>query len=162
MTITIAVIVLVALVAAAAAGLLARRTARRRSPERAHWTPRLRALTEAERERYAEQWRAVQTQFVLDPAGAVVAGDDLVTRLVGARGYPAEDHDDEARVEHAPIVDHYRDAHEIFLRGQRGQASTEELRVALVHYRQLIADLLDEAAPTTAEMTPADVRHDRS
>jgi hypothetical protein len=162
MTITIAEKVLVVLVAAAAAGLLARRLVRRRSPERPHSTLRLRALTEAERERYAEQWRALQTQFVLDPAGAVVAGDDLLTRLVSARGYPTGDHDEQAAVAHAPILDHYRDAHEIFLRGQRGQASTEELRVALVHCRQLVADLLDEAPPTTVESAPAEVRRDRS
>ena len=56
-------------------------------------------------------------------------------------------------MEHARPLAHYRDAHEIFLRGQRGEASTEELRQALVHYRALFADLLDEQP---ADVGPAE------
>jgi hypothetical protein len=84
----------------------------------------------------------------------VVAGDDLVGRLVADRGYPTDDYERQLAVlsvEHARPLAHYRDAHEIFLRGQEGKASTEELRQALVHYRALFADLLDEQPTDTAE-----------
>jgi hypothetical protein len=45
-------------------------------------------------------------------------------------------------VEHAKTLEHYRDAHEISRRSERGEATTEDLRQALVHYRVLFADLL--------------------
>ena len=119
-----------------------------RERERRHAELTLRPLNPADRDRFAEQWQAVQAQFVEDPAAAVVAGDDLVTRLVKARGYPTSDFDDQLAylsVEHARTLGHYRDAHDIFERGQRREASTEELRQALVHYRAIFADLLDAA-----------------
>jgi len=117
-----------------------------RERERRHAELELRALAPAEREQFTQQWRAVQEQFVEDPAGAVVAGDELVTRLVAARGYPTENYEDQVAylsVEHARPLANYRDAHDIYLRGQRGQASTEDLRQALVHYRALFADLVE-------------------
>jgi hypothetical protein len=87
----------------------------------------------------------VQIQFVDNPERAVTTADDLVTRLIGERGYPTGDYDDQVAnlsVEHARTLGHYRDAHEISLRNQRNEASTEDLRQALVHYRALFADLL--------------------
>jgi len=116
-----------------------------RERERRHGQLELRELDPAARERYAQAWQDVQAQFVADPAAAVDAGDELVTKLVADRGYPTENFDDQLSylsVEHARTLGHYRDAHEIYLRGQRGEADTEELRQALVHYRALFADLL--------------------
>jgi hypothetical protein len=125
-----------------------------RDRERRHAELELRPLDPADRERFAQQWQAVQAQFVEDPAAAVIAGDDLVTRLVSARGYPTKDYDDQLAylsVDHARTLGHYRDAHEIFERGQRREASTEELRQALVHYRALFADLLDAGQDTAPD-----------
>jgi hypothetical protein len=142
-----------------------------RSRERRHAKLELRPLDQAARERFAEQWRTVQTQFVLDPAAAVVAGDRLVTELVQARGYPTENYDDQLEylsVEHARPLNDYGAAHDIFLRSQRGQASTEELRQALVHYRQLVADLLDESPQSIVDgsnepaQSTEEVHHDRA
>jgi hypothetical protein len=116
-----------------------------RQRERRHSELQLKPLNENDQRRYAEEWRSVQAQFVADPAGAVVAGDELVTRLVAQRGYPTKDYEEQLSllsVEHARTLSHYRDAHEIYLRGQRGAADTEELRQALVHYREIFADLL--------------------
>ena len=130
-----------------------------RDRERRHAELTLRPLDLADRDRYSQQWQAVQAQFVEDPAAAVVAGDDLVTRLVAARGYPTKDYDDQLAylsVEHARTLGHYRDAHEIFERGQRREASTEELRQALVHYRALFADLLDAGQDSPARRTDPD------
>jgi len=130
--------------------------------QRRHAELDIRQLTAPAREQYAQLWRAVQAQFVTDPAEAVVSGDELITRLVSDRGYPTENYDDALSylsVEHARPLAHYRDAHEIYLRGQRGEASTEELRQALVHYRELFADLLgdvpaDHIAATAAREHP--------
>jgi hypothetical protein len=119
--------------------------------ERRHSGLELRPLELAVRERYVDHWRAVQAQFLEDPARAVVLGDEIVTRLVAERGYPTENYDDQLSylsVEHAQTLSHYRDAHAIYLRGQRGEASTEELRQALVHYRELFTELLGDSSLT--------------
>jgi hypothetical protein len=66
--------------------------------------------------------------------------------MMRARGYPISEFDDRVgtlSVEHARTIDHYRSAHEIFEANLRGQASTEQLRQALVHYRVLATDLLE-------------------
>jgi hypothetical protein len=117
-----------------------------RERERLHAQLTLRPLRPESRQRYTQEWERVQAMFLDDPAEAVVAGDELVTRLVAERGYPTGDFDEQTSylsVEHADTLGHYRDAHDIFLRGQQGSASTEELRQALVHYRALFAELLD-------------------
>jgi hypothetical protein len=128
-----------------------------RQREKRHTSLHLRELSPADRQRFAQQWQAVQAEFVSDPARAVVAGDDLVTRLVGQVGYPTRDFDEQMSmlsVEHARTLGHYRDAHEIFLKARNGAASTEELRQALVHYRAIFADVLG-ADPA---LRPADRR----
>jgi hypothetical protein len=105
----------------------------------------LRPLSAEERARFDEQWRRVQARFVDDPAGAVTDGDMLVNEVMTARGYPMHDIDrrlEDLTVEHGPVVDHYRAARDIAARHTRHEASTEDLRQALVHYRALFADLL--------------------
>ena len=46
-------------------------------------------------------------------------------------------------VDHADVVKNYRAAHEIAIAEQKGSASTEDLRRAMVHYRQLFDELLE-------------------
>jgi hypothetical protein len=130
-----------------------------RERERRHAELTLRPLSGQSREGYAREWARVQARFVDAPEEAVRDGDALVTRLVGEIGYPTENYEDQLAtlsVEHARTLGHYRDAHDIFLRNERGEASTEHLRQALVHYRALFAELLgvepvppqpDEAQP---------------
>ena len=63
-----------------------------------------------------------------------------------ARGYPVGEFDQRAAdisVDHPVVVDNYRAAHEIAIRHERGQASTEDLRKAMVHYRSLFDELLE-------------------
>lgn len=127
-----------------------------RDRERRHAQLELRDLDPQARERYAAEWDEVQARFVDDPAGAVQAGDELVTRLVAERGYPTEDYEDQLAtlsVEHARVLGNYRDAHDIKLSNDRGEASTEQLRQALVHYHALFADLLGTGgtAPTVSQ-----------
>jgi hypothetical protein len=118
-----------------------------RARERHHSTLQLRPLDPETRERYRADWREIQARFVDAPERTIGAADDLVSRLIADRGYPTGDYDDQVAqlsVEHARTLDHYRSAHDIHLRHQRGEATTEQLRQALVHYRALFADLLGE------------------
>jgi hypothetical protein len=110
----------------------------------------IRSLDPSERQQYAQRWRGVQSRFVDDPKGAVIDADDTVASLMGARGYPMGDFEQRAAdlsVDHAPVVDNYRAAHQIALRHRQGQATTEELRQAMIHYRSLFEDLLDGRRP---------------
>lgn len=109
---------------------------------------RLRELTAEERRRFADEWRTVQSRFVDDPEGAVTEADQLVNQLMLARGYPMSDFEQRAAdisVSHAAVVDHYRAAHRIALQHGEHQATTEDLRNALIHYRALFTDLLEPA-----------------
>lgn len=118
-----------------------------RDRERRHADLNLRPLEPAARQRYAGEWARIQAHFVEAPADAVGEAHRLVTELVAERGYPTDDHDEELAqlsVDHARTVGHYRDAHEIHQRNERGEATTEMLRQAVVHYRALVADLLGE------------------
>jgi FtsZ-interacting cell division protein ZipA len=111
--------------------------------EKEHAKLDIKALDPQARERYTAEWKSVQEQFVDRPVPAVQEADRLVTALMAERGYPTEgSHEDRVRhlsVEHASTLDHYRAAHEV--RG-KDDASTEQLREAMVHYRDLFTDLL--------------------
>ena len=105
----------------------------------------IRELAADERERFVTEWRSVQTRFVDDPNGAVTEADELVSRLMQTRGYPMSNFDQRAAdlsVDHPRVVDNYRAAHEIALRHRRGEATTEDLRQAIIYYRSLFDDLL--------------------
>lgn len=106
----------------------------------------IRPLEPQRRDAYSAEWRATQEDFVDRPAEAVREANRLVERVMGERGYPVSDFDQMARdvsVDHATVVSEYRSAHEISQRNDRGEATTEDLRQAMVHYRSLFADLLD-------------------
>ncbi len=110
----------------------------------------IRPLTAAEAERFHDAWVRLQGRFVDDPHGTVAEADKLVTELMVARGYPMSDFDHRAAdisVDHPRVVDAYRSAQLIAVRDRRGEADTEELRKAIVHYRSLFADLLEVSAP---------------
>ncbi|MEV4623722.1 hypothetical protein AB0J74_34070 [Asanoa sp. NPDC049573] len=136
-----------------------------RERERRHAELTLTPLSAESRDRYAQAWEELQVLFVDDPARAVGAADELVTRLVAERGYPTENYDDQLAhlsVDHARTLGNYREAHEIHLANERGEASTEQLRKAVVHYRSLVAELLgDEPVAshnTDGPVTDADAR----
>jgi hypothetical protein len=109
----------------------------------------LRPLTKEESERFAAEWQTAQARFVDDPRGAVARADALVRRTMELRGYPMGDFDErvaDLSVDHAPVVDHYRTAHDIAERDAHGTASTEDLRLAMQHYRALFEDLMQQRA----------------
>ncbi|WP_067177166.1 hypothetical protein [Microtetraspora niveoalba] len=118
-----------------------------RAREQRHSRLDLRPLTQEARNSYARKWSEVQERFVDAPGFAVTEADTLVTSVMGDRGYPTENFEQrlsDLSVEHASTLDHYRKAHDISRRAARRDATTEELRQAMVHYRALFQELLDE------------------
>jgi hypothetical protein len=103
-------------------------------------------LAPAEAARFAEAWNALQGRFVDNPTGVVTQADGLVRELMLKRGYPMGDFERRAAdisVDHSTVVENYRAAQAIAVRGARGEADTEELRRAVVHYRALFDDMLE-------------------
>jgi hypothetical protein len=105
----------------------------------------IKPLSETSRARYAGEWRAIQERFVDQPAESAGAADSLLHQVMQERGYPVGDFDaqsDLISVDHPDVVDNYRVAHGIQTRSQNQQASTEDLREALLRYRSLFQELL--------------------
>ncbi|WP_250000837.1 hypothetical protein [Actinoplanes sp. M2I2] len=128
-----------------------------REREKRHASLELKPLSPEAQATYSANWEEVQIQFVDDPQQAVTAADELVTRLIAERGYPTGEYDDrlaDLSVEHARTLEHYRHAHEISQRNTAGEAGTEDLRQALVHYRALFADLLGTNPVSSTTTTP--------
>jgi hypothetical protein len=131
--------------------------ARQRRVEKLHIV----ALSPAEASRYAQEWQLLQGRFVDDPRGTLAEADRLVRELMLQRGYPMADFEHRAAdisVDHPAVVDHYRAAHAIALRDQRGATDTEDLRRAVVHYRALFDELL-EVVPSVQPHTYHTPRH---
>jgi FtsZ-interacting cell division protein ZipA len=135
---------------------LEERTARR---ERLDIVP----LDPADRTRYVEAWRLTQARFVDEPAEATREADRLITAVMRDRGYPIDDFEQRAAdvsVDHPQVVDDYRAAQAIAAANERSEASTEDLRQALVHYRSLFEELLEEDRAAD-DRQPYDGRADR-
>jgi hypothetical protein len=115
---------------------------------------KIRPLLVEEAERFRQAWNRLQGRFVDDPKGAVAEADKLVRELMTARGYPMADFERSASdisVDHPAVVEAYRAAQVIAVRDARGEADTEELRKAIVHYRTLFSELLEVHAVPAAE-----------
>ena len=115
-------------------------------------------LAPADAARFSQAWARLQGSFVDDPKGVLIEADRLVRELLLKRGYPVADFDLRAAdisVGHPVVVNNYRAAQRIVSLDQRGEASTEDLRKAVVHFRALFDELLgrentrDQAAPPT-------------
>ncbi|HEY2505459.1 MAG TPA: hypothetical protein VGI58_03005, partial [Streptosporangiaceae bacterium] len=108
----------------------------------------IRPLSTAAKARYHAQWQEIQEEFVDAPQTAVTQAYDLVTEVMQERGYPVTDDEqvaDDLSVEHARTVDHFRTAHAITREVAHGSVATEDLRQAVIHYRELFSDLLGDA-----------------
>jgi hypothetical protein len=110
-------------------------------------------LSDTAATRYQEQWETVQRDFVDTPVVAVTQAHEIVTAVMRERGYPTADDDERVSllsVDHADVINRYREACTIEARSQQNQASTEDLRQAMTHYRALFERLVDERESVTA------------
>ena len=118
---------------------------------------KLRELGAAQRDRYLADWNIVQSRFVDHPKGAVIEADELVTSLLRARGYPVsgfEQGAEDISVDYPWMTESYRSAHTVASLSARGEASTEELRTAMIQFRALFDELL-KANTTAVESRPS-------
>ena len=107
----------------------------------------IKPLSAAQRDNFAQAWGKEQARFVDEPRTAVINADRLVKEVMEARGYPMGNFDQrvaDVSVDHPGVVQNYRAAHDIAIRNERGQVSTEDYRKAMIHYRALFADLLSD------------------
>ena len=106
---------------------------------------KIRPLSVSDRIRLSSEWMKCQTLFVDDPAGAVDQADELITEVLRGRGYAVlspYDRMTDISAAYPRSADDYRTADEIVTRHHRGQASTEDLRKAFIHYRRLFDEIL--------------------
>jgi len=118
----------------------------------------LRPLGAEARDSFAAAWHTAQARFVDDPQLSVAEADRLIMDVMEARGYPMTDFERRAAdisVEHPHVVSDYRAAHAIAERSRRREASTEDLREAMIHYKALFQDLLATGAPEQVEVRQA-------
>src|SRR5262245_8522511 len=115
----------------------------------------IRTLDAGEHARFSQAWGATQARFVDDPVAAIKEAERLVVDLMRTRGYPIGDFEQRAAdisVDHSHVVENYRAARAIAIANERGEADTEQLRQAMVHYRALFEDLLETDAPMEKEI----------
>jgi hypothetical protein len=109
----------------------------------------IRPLSQAAQTRYTMEWNALQARFVDVPQAAVVEADELITQIMRERGYPIDDFDAKSElvsVDHPDVVQNYRTGHDIHLKSTKGDATTEDLRQAVVAYRALFEELVTDGA----------------
>jgi hypothetical protein len=107
-----------------------------------------------EQQRFAEEWRRTQARFVDDPKLAIREADQLVCEVMRLKGYPIADFDrrtEDLSVDHPLVLRNYRSAHAIAMTEQEGRATTEDLRKAMVYYRELFDELLETHTANMAE-----------
>ena len=122
----------------------------------------LKPLSAEDRTRFGADWQKIQAQFVDDPPGAARAADGLLGDVMSARGYPMADIDqrlEDLSVDHGDAVQNYRLARDIVAKHARGDAGTEDMRQAMIHYRTLIEDLLGDEPPTATDTPEEKVRY---
>lgn len=115
----------------------------------------LRDLSAAERDRFAQRWRSAQATFVDEPSAAVTEADALIKEVLEARGFPVGDFQQrqaDLSVHHPQVVHHYREARELAERNRTGDASTEDLRRAMKHYRTLFDSVLTDRSHPESEV----------
>ena len=106
---------------------------------------KIRELGATERERFVAEWQMVQSRFVDHPNAAVTEADDLIVALLEARGYPRGNFEQRAAdvsVTYPRVMANFRLANAIAVRPGRTEASTEELRTAMIKYRAIFDELV--------------------
>jgi len=107
----------------------------------------IRPLEPAARDRFTGDWARIQAEFVDDPVQSITHANVLIQEVMRTRGYPVENFEQVAgdiSVDHPLVVQNYRAGHEIAVRHENGKAGTEDLRQAMIHYRELFDELVTE------------------
>ena len=107
----------------------------------------IRPLGAGDRTRFTDSWAKIQSRFVDGPGSAVTDADQLLTDVMSTRGYPVSDFEQRANdisVDHPLVLENYRAAHQSALRQAKGEADTEDLRQAMIHFRTLFEELVNE------------------
>ena len=115
---------------------------------------RVRPISPDDRQRLEQSWHGVEARFVDDPPGAVVAADDLIADVMRVRGYPEADFEQrvgDLSATFPSLTNDYRTGHEVALSSRRGEASTEDLRRAMVSYKTIFEKLLGAHEGTERE-----------
>jgi hypothetical protein len=127
----------------------------------------IRPLRPQERAEFTGEWQEVKALFVESPVEAVHHADRLLAKVMKARGFPMADFDrryEDLTVDHAEVARHYREGHEITMRHNRGEASTEDLRQAMIHFEALFDELVNDtegessARPVASPVTSAETK----
>ena len=108
-------------------------------------TLNIRPLTAEEANRYALEWQDVQREFVDEPLLSLQKADRLIREVMKARGYPVEDFELRVAaisVNYPELVADYRGMHRIAIKEAPDNATTEEMRQAMVHGRTLFENLM--------------------
>lgn len=132
---------------------------------RMHHELRLEPISADDRDFYTMSWGHIQGGFLDDPEVALSGAEQLIARLLAARGYPADEQSEQLAllsVQHGHGLADYRRALSVSerLRADPASVSTEDKRSALMHYHALFGDLLTApgaAAPRAIqemEVTP--------
>jgi FtsZ-interacting cell division protein ZipA len=142
-----------------------RRAAERelRERQKQHDKLDIRPLSPESRDRYVRRWQSTQTRFVDDPRGAVAEADTLVQEVMQERGYPTKDFERrvaDISVDHPDLVEKYRTADGIARASERGEASTEDMRHSVRHYRALFAELLETDDDGVEDIDDVDSRNE--
>ena len=131
-------------------------TARQKRVSSFHIKP----LEAEESKHFSDEWLAMKATFVDDPSAAIHDAEEILGRVMEARGYPAGDFEQrfaDVSVDHSIALEHYRSAHETSLRDASGESNTEELRQAVINDHDMFAELIEEPVPSpaVAEVEPA-------
>jgi hypothetical protein len=117
-------------------------------------TLNIRDLGVTERDRFVSEWHTVQSRFVDHPKSSVTEADDLISALLEARGYPQVSFEQRAAdvsVTNPRIMENYRLAHAVAVRLGKVEATTEELRAAMIQYRSIFDELVQVQKPIESE-----------
>ena len=112
--------------------------------EREHDELELRSLSPAAHDRYLDEWRQAEVRFVSDPRDATRTAEGLVLRALEEQGYPREDDSrlvSLVSVDHPHVAERLRHGHAM-LESVDGDASTENLRKAMLDFRAVLEDVL--------------------
>jgi hypothetical protein len=114
----------------------------------------IRELGATERDRFIAEWQTVQSRFVDHPRAAVTEADDLVNAILETCGYSHTGFEQRAAdvsVTYPRVTENYRLAHGIAARPSKSEATTEELRTAMIQYRAMFDELVQTNRPANQQ-----------